>query len=250
MAILELKFLGGLTIQLDGVPLSALKSQKGKALLCYLAVSGKEERRPFLAALLWPDMPESQALMNLRKTLQRLRPLQHYLLITRETVDFNQEIDRSVDVTEFEAGTSASQNIPHLQKAVALYQGDFLDGFMLSDAPLFEEWVLAQRARLREMALAALQRLVLHFRESGELETAVTYARQRLTIEPWHEETHRDLMHLLALSGQHSSALAQYEICRQLLADELGVEPTVTTIQLYEQIKAGEFGRGAGEQGG
>jgi DNA-binding SARP family transcriptional activator len=74
---------------------------------------------------------------------------------------------------------------------------------------LFEEWVLGQRARLREMALGALRRLVAHFREEGDLETAVHCARQLLIIEPWHEETHRELMRLLTLSGQRSTALAQ-----------------------------------------
>jgi DNA-binding SARP family transcriptional activator len=241
MAILELKLLGELAVTQDGKPLPAVKSQKGLALLCYLAMSGKEEKRPFLAALFWPDMPESQALMNLRKTLQRLQPLQPYLHITRETIAFNVEADQWLDVAEFEAGTVASPNISHLQRAITLYQGDFLAGFMLDDAPLFEEWVLGQRARLREMALGALRRLVAHFREEGDLETAVHCARQLLIIEPWHEETHRELMRLLTLSGQRSTALAQYETCRQMLRDELGAAPAATTVQLYERIKVGEF---------
>jgi DNA-binding SARP family transcriptional activator len=205
MALLEMRFLGGLTLQQDGVPLTEVKSQKGQALLCYLAVSQKQASRPYLAALFWPDMPDAQAVMNLRKVLNRLKPLTPYLLITRETVAFNQNADCWLDVTEFEEGTatatllnlvkplnaSVPQDIFCLQKALTLYQGDFLDGFMLADAPLFEEWLLAQRARLREAALTALHHLVTHFREDERSETAVGYARQLLTIEPWHEETHR-----------------------------------------------------------
>ena len=262
MALLELKLLGGLTLQQDDGLLTDIKSQKGVALLCYLVVSRRQATRPFLAALFWPDMPETQALMNLRKVLQRLQPLRPYLIITRETVAFNQDAEYCLDVAEFEGGKAVSsfgnaqdgsmQAVPHditrLQKATSLYQGDFLDGFMLADAPLFEEWVLAQRARLREVALAALQRLIAHFGEEGGHETAVAYARQLLTIEPWHEETHRELMRLLALSGQRSAALVQYEICRRLLADELGIEPAMTTVQLVEQIKTGELGRAAEEQ--
>jgi predicted ATPase/DNA-binding SARP family transcriptional activator/tetratricopeptide (TPR) repeat protein len=250
MAFLEVRFLGELTIEQDGASLPEVKSQKGKALLCYLAASGKEATRPFLAALFWPDMPESNALMNLRKTLQRLRPLQSHLIITRKRVAFNQEADYWADVIEFERGTAIPKDIPRLQEAVALYQGDFLNGFGLPDAPLFEEWALAQRARLREVALGALQRLVTHFREDGAFETAIAYARQLLNIEPWHEETHRRLMRLLALSGQRSAALAQYEICRQMLADELGVVPAAATVQLYEQIKIEEFDNVVAKRGG
>ena len=242
MPFLELKLLGGLTLQQDGIPPTEIKSQKGLALLTYLAVSQKSAARPYLAALFWPDMPESNALMNLRKVLHRLQPLKPYLIITRETVDFNQEADYWVDVVEFGKGIADFHDIPHLQKTVALYRGDFLDGFMLPDASLFEGWALAQRARLREMALTALQHLVGHFQQEGEYKTAINYARQLLTIEPWHEKIHRKLMRLLAFTGQRSKALLQFETCRRLLADELGVAPAAATIQLYERVKAGEIG--------
>lgn len=246
MSLLELKLLGGLALEQAGVPLPKVKSQKGLALFCYLAVSQKQQTRSFLAGLFWPDMPESQALMNLRQVLQRLKALKPYLLITRETVAFDQEANYWLDVAAFAEGTTVSQDIPSLQKAISLYQGDFLDGFMLADAPLFEEWMMAKRAQLREAALTVLQRLVAHFQEERAYEPAINYARQLLAIEPWHEETHRDLMRLLALSGQRSVALAQYETCCRLLGDELGVEPAAATVRLAEQIRAGELSAEAG----
>jgi DNA-binding SARP family transcriptional activator len=57
MTSLELRFLGGLSIHQAGRPLTSLKSQKGQALLCYLALTGKAHARPVLAGLLWPEMP-------------------------------------------------------------------------------------------------------------------------------------------------------------------------------------------------
>jgi predicted ATPase len=57
-------------------------------------------------------------------------------------------------------------------------------------------------------------------------------------------------MRLLMLSGQRGTALAQYETCRRLLAEELGVEPAAETTKLYEQIRDGELGVGVGELGG
>ncbi|MGD2050633.1 MAG: BTAD domain-containing putative transcriptional regulator, partial [Chloroflexota bacterium] len=245
--LLKLELLGGLALEQVGSPMPEVKSQKGLALLCYLAVSQKQQTRSFLAGLFWPDMPESQARMNLRQVLQRLKALKPYLLITRKSVAFDQEANYWLDVAAFAEGTAISQDIPSLQEAISLYQGDFLDGFMLADAPLFEEWVLAQRAQLRETALIALQRLVAHFQEEKAYEPAISYARQLLAIEPWHEETHRDLMRLLAYSGQRSAALAQFDICRQLLVDELGVEPAAATVRLAVQIKAGEVSAEAGD---
>ena len=184
-------------------------------------------------------MPEADAHMNLRKVLVRLKPLSPYLGITRATLAFSQNGSHALDVTEFEAAAAVKTDIDRLQQAVELFQGDFLDGFYLDDAPLFDEWVLAQRARLRALALGALEILIAHFAGQATDETAIRYAQRLLDLEPWHEETHRELMRLLAVSGQRSAALVQFETCRGLLAGELGVEPALATIRLYEQIKSG-----------
>jgi predicted ATPase len=56
------------------------------------------------------------------------------------------------------------------------------------------------------------------------------------------------MMRLLALNGQRGAALVQYEKCRQVLAEELDVEPAVETTALYEQIRDGDLSGGVGEQ--
>ena len=199
MTTLELRFLGGVIIRQDGRPLVALKSQKGQALLCYLAVTGKAYSRSALAGLLWADVPEMNAQTNLRKTLNRLKPyLSDRLLATRSTLAFDRDAPHWLDVAEFEAHVSSRVDIDRLEKAIGLYQGDFLDGFYLPDAPLFDEWMLSQRVRLRGAVLRALHVVLTHFSAEGAFDTAVTYARRLLAIEPWDEEAHRDLMRLLA----------------------------------------------------
>ena len=239
MTTLELRFLGGVVIRQDGWPLVALKSQKGQALLCYLAVTGKAHSRSALAGLLWADVPEMNAQTNLRKTLNRLKPyLSDRLLATRSTLAFDRDASHWLDVAEFEANVAARVEIDRLEKAIALYQGDFMDGFYLPDAPLFDEWMLAQRARLRGSVLRALHAVLTYFSTEGAFDTAVTYARRLLAIEPWDEEAHRSLMRVLVQSGQRSAALMQYETCRRILADELGVEPAAETVTLYNHIRA------------
>src|SRR5205823_7130761 len=79
-------------------------------------------------------------------------------------------------------------------------------------------------------------------------EQALQYSYRQLELEPWREEAHRQVMRLLALSGQRSAALAQYESCRQTMFEELGVEPESETTELYERIKAGDWGPGSGDQ--
>lgn len=83
---LRLTLLGGFTLTLDNQPLRGFTSHKAQALLCYLAVTGRAFSRPFLAGLHWPDIPEANARMNLRKELARLNDLlRPYLRIERES---------------------------------------------------------------------------------------------------------------------------------------------------------------------
>jgi DNA-binding SARP family transcriptional activator len=86
MANLELKVLGGLSLRRNGLLIPDLKTQKGLALLCYLAVTRQPASRAALAGLLWPDMPEADAHMNLRKVVFRLKPLADHLVVSRATL--------------------------------------------------------------------------------------------------------------------------------------------------------------------
>lgn len=243
---LELKLLGPLEIRRDGISVTDFKSGKAQALLCYLAVSGRSHPRPALAGLLWGDMPEPKARMNLSQALTSLRRIfGDHLEISRQMIAFNRDSDYWLDVAAFEAGAnnaSVKASIDSSQQAVDFYRGDFLDGFYVRDAPDFEAWVLAQRAHLRKLALQTLHQLSLHFTDQGQpgRAKAIDYTTRLLALEPWWEEAHRQLMLLLALGGQRSAALAQYETCRQVLAAELGIEPAEETTALYQRIRAGE----------
>lgn len=240
MTKLEMRFLGGIQFSLDGTNLVDFRSKKGQALLCYLAVTEQSHSRVSLAGLLWPESSEENARASLRKVLTEIRkkvPL--HLNTTRQTVAIDADVPIWVDVIQFEKLVKATSDIDRLQEAVSLYQGNFLERFFLPDASAFDGWTLGQRARLRQMALAALNTLITHFADLRAYETAVSFARQLLEIEPWREGGHRQLMQFLALSGQRNVALKQYERCCLILAEELGIEPTAETTALYERILDG-----------
>ncbi len=242
---LDIRLFGGLRIALDGEPVSAFMSQKVPALLAFLAVSGRAQRRDDLAALLWGEMPDADARNNLRQALANLRKLlDPCLTITRETVELNAEPPVFLDTTAFETALALPPGLPvenraaALTAAAALYTGDFLAGFFVREAPAFEEWMLGQRARYREQALLALHTLTQHHLAAGEYDRGIQSATRLLALDEWREEAHCQLMLALARTGQRSAALAQYQRCRRLLEQELGVEPAAETIQLYERIRA------------
>jgi len=239
--VLTLRLLGKPQVSLSGAAVSGFISAKVHALLFFLATTGRPHTREALAGLLWGDMPEAQAGKNLRNALSNLRTLVGpHLLITRDEVAFNRDSPYGLDVEVFLASMAdpAGKDLEALHKAVELYQGDFLEGFYVVEALAWEEWMLGRRSLLKGAMLQALHMLVVKHLEREEHAAGIEYANRLLALEPWREETHRHLMILLARSRQRSAALAQYETCRRILAEELGVEPMPETTALYERLKA------------
>ncbi len=81
--------------------------------------------------------------------------------------------------------------------------------------------------------------LANYYELHGDYKTAHQHTLQQLELDPWREEAHRQMMRVLALDGQRSAAIVQYETCRQVLAEELDVEPSAETRELYDQIRLG-----------
>jgi predicted ATPase len=96
-----------------------------------------------------------------------------------------------------------------------------------------------QREWYAQRQISALVLLAEAHAARAEPLQALHYARRALELDPWHEPMHRRIMRLLAAQGERNAALAQYERCRRVLADELGVEPEAATRALADQIRAG-----------
>ena len=111
-----------------------------------------------------------------------------------------------------------------LAAAVALYEGDLLEGLTVQEPP-FEDWLLRERERLREGALEALGRLLAHQRAAGSTEAAVQTALRLLALDPLQEPVHRALMRLYAETGRRGAALRQYQLCVATLQRELRASP-------------------------
>src|SRR5262249_3955680 len=116
-----------------------------------------------------------------------------------------------------------------------IYQGDLLQGLAVWEAP-FEDWLMAERERLRELALEALARLLVHQSKSQATERAIQTAIRLLALDPLQEPAHRTLMRLYARQGRRSAALKQYQVCVGVLRRELGAEPEPETRRLYQDI--------------
>ena len=267
MSRLSLNLLGAFCAKLDETPADGFDYDKVRALLAYLAVeSDRAHRRDRLAALLWPDQDRRHALQSLSQALYTLRLAidDHnadppFLLIKPRTLQFNRASDHWLDTTTLtdalesvrnrQLGTSpdGEGDLNCLRKAVEDYRGDFLAGVAFDGCPDYEEWLVMQRERYRRGVGELLRLLVEGYEGLEESSLALGFAADWLALDPWQEESHRAIIRILAADGQTTAALAQFERCRRILADELGVVPSAETVTLVDRIRRRRAGDGGAQ---
>jgi TolB-like protein/DNA-binding SARP family transcriptional activator len=187
--------------------------------------------RDELTNLLWGTRDDEQARASLRQALAELRRYlgTSSLVADRDIATLDGDIV-SVDVSDFEQHIRNGR----LSEAKALFSGSLLDGVSLPGGA-FSDWLMVERARLDELAVNALRRL-LH---SEQGEDAAATAERLLRVDPCSEEAHRALMMHYVEEGQRSQALRQYQLCRERLRSSLGVAPEEATERLHREIQSG-----------
>jgi DNA-binding SARP family transcriptional activator len=234
----RMNVLGGFELRSHAGAIIELPPKKARALLAYLALcEARPQPRDRLASLLWQESSESQARTSLRQALTAIRRALEdggALLDTdSETVWLKRDaflVD--ADLLQQCAGAALSER---LREAVELYRGPLLDGFDVR-APAFEDWLRAERERLRHLVTGALAALVEQQMGAVNHGEALFHATRLLALDPLREETHRSVMRIYAAQGRHGQAIEQYRRCREALRLELGVNPVTETEQLYREI--------------
>lgn len=240
--MVSLRLLGPIEIYAGDEPLK-VDSRKALALLGYLAASRRPVARDTLLGLLWADMPEERGRANLSWTLNRLGALLPGLVqADRGSVRLAADPQLSVDLHQFER-LAASEQEADWAAAVALYGGPLMDGLHLIACPEFEHWLLVERERIEQRVTALIQRHADALEQRGAFADAADALARLLAFDPLREEAHRQRMHSLARSGQRTTALAQFDLCRRVLALELGLDPEQETVALAEAIRTGVVGR-------
>ena len=156
-----LYLLGASRIERQNLPIH-LPTRKAQSLLAYLVLHPVEHSREKLAALFWGDFTDQEAKHSLRVALTMLRSHlgKNLLLADRETVQINPGCPIWVDVLEFEARATQllATNSPDPSEInLDLYQGDLLPD-------LYDDWVIGERERYRQLYLDLLLHLAQHWR--------------------------------------------------------------------------------------
>ncbi len=227
--------LGGADFFADGAPV-ALRSKKLAALAAYLLSQRRAVPREKLAGLFWGAQFDRQAAQNLRQALTRLRRAfgADVIEAERDAVAIRARAF-DCDVALFEA-VIAEGDPAALPAAADLYRGDFLDGLDLAEEG-WRDWVEIERARLRALALGALDDLAANALQRRDYPEALARAERALEIDPLSETAHR--ARLAALGGldrRGEAARAQRDFADRLRA-ELGVAPSGETVAVFERVR-------------
>ncbi len=229
-----------------GARVMRFRSRKTVALVAYLALEPGLHARDKLADLLWPQSVDGTGRASLRTALAQINseigPQHGVLRSSREAVGWNIP-DLESDVHRLEqAFRAASQTATppdlesELENAANLWRGELLEGVTLTDAPSFDDWLIARREIARGWLDGALERLYRLYAESGRVNLALEIAQRRVRLEPLNESAHRSLIELHVRSGNRTAALEAYQACKVILETELGIEPSVETSGLGESL--------------
>jgi DNA-binding SARP family transcriptional activator len=235
-----LRLLGGFALEgAHGTPAVRLPQRRGEALLAMLAVAGDLGcTRDRIVALLWPESDEAHARHNLRDALHSIRVgLGHdAVLSSGDTL----RLDASVvtcDVEQFAAALAGS----HLSAAVAIYRGPLLDGFHVLDAPEFERWVDAERARLFRDCQGAIKLLAKTAEREEHWDEAAEWWGRAVSLDRYNSRFVARRIVALARGGDRANAIKEGEAhCRELKS-ELELDPEAAFLEELERIRCGTW---------
>jgi len=240
---LRVRTLGAAVVELGDTALTAADWGYAKPReLMFLLVSSPPMTKDQIAAALWPDLSRQQLGNALHTALRELRRAlgdPGWVVYADGRYRFDRSRPHECDVTAFEDALAAARRahpaqaaLPDLQRAVAAYGGDFLDGMSAG------EWALVRRDELRrafESALLATGRLQA---AAGRHQAAAAAFRRAVAHEPLNESAHRELMSSWARLGETARAVRHYEELVTLLRDQVGVPPAAETTALYQRLTA------------
>ncbi len=242
--------LGRFEIFVDGQILNVteIKGRKARLLLKLIAHQRNFQMvREHATDTLWPDLDSDRAKDQLYKALHHIRKAfakhnkeaKDWITMTDDLIRIDPPERVITDIKLFEKAARSGikdQNISELERAVSMYSGEFLP------MDRYAQWASLPREHYRQLYLDVLTALGKQYENRDDLSEAAEMLRQALEKEPTLEIAHCGLMRVFAKKGQATRAFHQYEVCREILGKELGVDPSAETMKTLDNIREGQLG--------
>ena len=190
--------------------------------------------RDKLIAYLWPesDIERGRNLLKVSTYVIRTALGEHSLLSEGDELRLNADVVR-VDALDFEAALSSGD----YRHAATLYRGPFLDGFFLSDAPEFEQWVARTRDRLAAGYAKALEALAGDAEANRDFPAATEWWKLRAAHDVYDSRVAVRLMQSLEASGNVAAAIQHAVVHQRLLQDEFGMAGSPEVAELVDRLR-------------
>lgn len=231
---MSLSLLDAFELRCDGELVSLPPS--AQRLLALLALHDRPLLRPHVAGTLWLNTPDERASANLRSSLWRLNRPGPRLV---DATSFQLRLAPDVRVDAREAAALAHQLLSH-RDGLADDPADLapdprlLTGELLPD--WYDDWVMLERERLRQLSLHALEALGEGLLGAGRLGEALEAALEAVAMEPLRESAHRLLIRIHLEEGNPAEAIREFEFCRRLFREQLDLEPSPQLAQLVASL--------------
>ncbi|MET8233208.1 BTAD domain-containing putative transcriptional regulator [Micromonospora sp. NPDC005298] len=224
-----LHLLGGFRLLRDTVPVVVPRGLQRVIALIGLRPGATRSQ---LAGLLWPDVSEERALSSLRTALWRLRqdpccPM----TVAGDTVRLGPAVRLDVDELVGTAARVRDGDDPCTARALAAGRHDLLPGW-------YDDWVLLDRERLRQLRLHMLERVAGQHLAAGRHGEALEAALEAMAAEPLRETPHRLVVRIHLAEGNAFEAVHAFYVYRDLLRRELRLEPSPAMSALLDDTLA------------
>lgn len=229
---LNLLLLGGFEVRCDGAVLELPPASQ--RLVAFLALQRRPVMRAFVAGQLWLRSSEERAHAALRTTLWRarvagqelVRPTSMHLGLAEPVrVDLHRAVDRARALLRDDAP-------PRVDDLACLADaGDLLPDW-------YDDWLMIERERFRQLRLLALESLCDRFSDAGRHAEAIDAGLAAVAAEPLRESAHRALMRAHVAAGNPNEALRQYRLFAALLDRQLGLAPSEAMRALAAGVRA------------
>ena len=250
--MLDIKFLGKVTIEYDGLDITDKFSAKTKALLSLLILNkDKSLNREKIISYLWPDSSEDSGRFNLRFNLWQLRNIigldengNNFLHTGRSHCNINVNYKYNCDVIDIKKiNLKENVTIKKLEELRKKFSGEFFEGFYFKNCNNFNENIILERSYFEEQKIKILLKLVSLYEIENNYEKCNEILKELISIEPYDEEIALRILEIYEKNGKRSSAILFYEDFKKKFMTFLGIQPSEELEKKYLEIKSKDISK-------
>jgi two-component SAPR family response regulator len=237
---ISIKALGRTQVKIgeQQVKLAAWKTQSVRDLFFFILQHMDGVTKEDIGEVFWPEADQQTIRLRFKNSIYRVRHAlgSESVALVDETYRFNRTLDYDYDVENFLQEISSAHStddqvlkIQNFKNALTLYKGPYLP-------KIDYEWVLVQRENLHQKFLEISSNLIDLLIETKQYQQAIVYSQHAIEIDPCSEAAHRSAMIAYSAMGDKAGMVRQFDKCKKLLLNDLGVTPSPQTENLYRTL--------------